>query len=527
MSVTLADILRLPSMSGAEIVAGERGIFKAVEAVNVIEYCDITDELEEFFKNSSFEGSELLITSFSSVRNSIADQSANIRRYHGIGAVGIILYYVGFILPEIDQSLIDICNELDFPLICMPKGNLNLRYSEAIGEILFEVFRDQQRERYFVSDLLDRMSKLPPHQRKLDALLRMLSDYLHSSVFLHNPVSGETSAVYWPRSLSETVEEKIDTWILGMKNVGKISVPLGEGRGHLHRCPRLSNDKEEPDIFLLKYGEELSEEVLWQSSELVRLFLHIWDSNRGKFVTTEIIRAIINNETLQMNRLSNLFHIDVTVLNQMWLFRPLNDKQHYDEEFIGKVSDQLDTFSKPVLISYYENNVVAFTHAPAQYEHRQEILEELYELLKSSGYDAVCWNCITTTTDARDAYLDTVEHLSSARKIYPQKGILSAADILFAKQCQHIVENPQDLERYLRILTQLRDGNTALLPTIETYLLDTYSNMAETAQKLFVHLNTIKYRLRTIQDMLGYVPGKMPDAYPLYVAVSLNRLMKQ
>ena len=191
------------------------------------------------------------------------------------------------------------------------------------------------------------------------------------------------------------------------------------------------------------------------------------------------------------------------------------------------ISDQLDTFSKPVLISYYENNVVAFTHAPAQYEHRQEILEELYELLKSSGYDAVCWNCITTTTDARDAYLDTVEHLSSARKIYPQKGILSAADILFAKQCQHIVENPQDLERYLRILTQLRDGNTALLPTIETYLLDTYSNMAETAQKLFVHLNTIKYRLRTIQDMLGYVPGKMPDAYPLYVAVSLNRLMKQ
>ena len=63
--------------------------------------------------------------------------------------------------------------------------------------------------------------------------------------------------------------------------------------------------------------------------------------------------------------------------------------------------------------------------------------------------------------------------------------------------------------------------------TAEVYLLDTSSNMAETAKSLFVHLNTIKYRLRMIQDMLGYAPGKMPDAYPLYVAVALNRLMKE
>ena len=39
--------------------------------------------------------------------------------------------------------------------------------------------------------------------------------------------------------------------------------------------------------------------------------------------------------------------------------------------------------------------------------------------------------------------------------------------------------------------------------------------------------NTVKYRLHLIQDLLGYVPGKMPDAFPLYLAVSLHRLMNQ
>lgn len=526
MSVTVADLLRLPSMGGAEVIAGRNGLGKAVEAVNVLEYCEIGDKLEQFFESNSFEGNELLITSFANIRENVEYQCANIRRYHGIGAVGIALYYVGFILPDVSQELIDVCDELDFPLICMPHGKLNLRYSEAIGEILFEVFRERQHDRYFVSDLLDRISKFPPHQRKIDALLRMLSDHLHASVFLRDPISRETTAAYWPRSLAETVETKLGTWISGMKNAVQITVPVGEGIGYLHRCPRLSNDEDESGVYLLKYGEAMPEDVLWQSSELVRLFLHIWDRDRGKFVTTEIIRAIINDETVQMNRLSQLFHIDVKVLNQMWLFHPLNGERHYDEGFIRRIAEQLELFSASLLIGYYEENLVAFVQAPAQHEHRRELLNELSVLVDLSGYDTVCWSCLATSADSREAYLDSIQYLAAAKKIYPEKEILSSADILFAKQCQQLAESPQAPERYLRILSRLREENAVLVRTAEVYLLDTSSNMAETAKRLFVHLNTIKYRLRMIQDILGYAPGRMPDAYPLYIAVSLGRLMK-
>ena len=59
-------------------------------------------------------------------------------------------------MPEIDQRLIDVCNELDFVLICLPPKNFAHRYSELISEVLFEVFREQERNRFFVSALLDR-----------------------------------------------------------------------------------------------------------------------------------------------------------------------------------------------------------------------------------------------------------------------------------------------------------------------------------------------------------------------------------
>lgn len=48
MSITIAEILKLPSMNGAELLAGRGGLNRAVEAVSVLEYGDVTEELEQF-----------------------------------------------------------------------------------------------------------------------------------------------------------------------------------------------------------------------------------------------------------------------------------------------------------------------------------------------------------------------------------------------------------------------------------------------------------------------------------------------
>lgn len=34
----------------------------------------------------------------------------------------------------------------------------------------------------------------------------------------------------------------------------------------------------------------------------------------------------------------------------------------------------------------------------------------------------------------------------------------------------------------------------------------------------------MKYRLRVAKDLLGYSPSEMPDAFPLYMAVAINRI---
>ena len=66
-------------------------------------------------------------------------------------------------------------------------------------------------------------------------------------------------------------------------------------------------------------------------------------------------------------------------------------------------------------------------------------------------------------------------------------------------------------------------GDEALLRTLEAYL-EHGSSIEGSARSLFVHANTVRYRLRRIEDLTGLSPAHPRDAYTLRVALTLGRL---
>ena len=64
-----------------------------------------------------------------------------------------------------------------------------------------------------------------------------------------------------------------------------------------------------------------------------------------------------------------------------------------------------------------------------------------------------------------------------------------------------------------------------LQKTLAVFLLDGESSVTKTAQLLYLHKNTVKYRIKRIADLLGYHPAKMPEAAALYQAVAVQRLL--
>lgn len=96
--------------------------------------------------------------------------------------------------------------------------------------------------------------------------------------------------------------------------------------------------------------------------------------------------------------------------------------------------------------------------------------------------------------------------------------------MMLSQLCQEIMASRENLDQYLRTLSGLRSANAELIPTMTTYLLDAGSSMAETARLMYVHLNTVKYRLRQVQELTGFSPTQLPGAYSLYIAAAINRI---
>jgi PucR C-terminal helix-turn-helix domain/GGDEF-like domain len=68
----------------------------------------------------------------------------------------------------------------------------------------------------------------------------------------------------------------------------------------------------------------------------------------------------------------------------------------------------------------------------------------------------------------------------------------------------------------------LRRGGAALLDTVITYL-EQGSSLEATARLLFVHPNTVRYRLRRVSELTGLTPTEGRAGFALWVAIVLGR----
>ena len=237
------------------------------------------------------------------------------------------------------------------------------------------------------------------------------------------------------------------------------------------------------------------------------------------------MRAIINDDPFQKDQLAKIFNVRVGDLKEMWLFMPLEEQQEVSELALRSCTDYFSAYSNPVLVSYYDDTLVAFTTGTPLTPAEADAFYSIDRLDGIAGsYDIVCCGHLSNSAEAHRAYVQSLANWKTARRIFPGVKFLKMEDISFAKICNDIIESREDLEQYLDVISQIKAANAELMPTLATYLLDTSSNMAETSRRLYVHLNTVKYRLKQVNELTGYSPVQMPGSYLLYIASALYRI---
>ena len=531
MSVTVADLLKLPSLRNARLAAGAGGLKKPVSSISVLEYADPDPIQDELFQNVDFYGSEIVITGFMNIPRDVEAQCVNIRRLAAVGEVGLILFYVGVFMPKVDQALLDLADELEFPLVIMPEHQLNQRYSEVICEVMAAIFRDQNSAAGLVGDILQRLSLLPEYQRTMDSVLRLLSDRIRTSAVLTDSSRHVLSAANWPRTLELELERVLPALSALPEPYGP-PMELEHGRFLLYRCTLTDTAAAGMELFLLKEGDSLPAEAVRQAAEAVRLSVNLWGRGHDREVMGELVRAILRDEPLKMRRLADIFSVDVASIHSMWLLHSTPSQiDRFQREALPLAEDALSHVCNTLVADYYEGDLVIFMDWEEQSPEPSAVAEALCEQLETGGLDAVLITChdLPTTADVRRAYLAIRNSLNDALRIWPGRRRCSLQEIEFARTCRETVGSGEAAVRQalapLDSLRAHREG-TELVRTLEIYLLDTGCGVTRTAQVLFLHKNTVKYRLQQISLRLGHPVGKLPEAFTLYTACAIDRLLE-
>ncbi len=97
----------------------------------------------------------------------------------------------------------------------------------------------------------------------------------------------------------------------------------------------------------------------------------------------------------------------------------------------------------------------------------------------------------------------------AARELLPERALLGDASAIAALETE--------------VMRPLGDAGPALTETLDAYL-DSGGAIEACARKLFVHPNTVRYRLKRIADFTGRDPTTPRDAYVLRVASTVGRL---
>ena len=311
MGFTVEDAMRLPSLRNAKLAGGKAGLKNNVFGINVFDF-KLSENLQDrfFAKDDRHLSNQIVITSFSFMQDDEALQCKYLRKLCEIGESALVLYYVGVIVKTLSDRLVATADEIGFPLIVMPIGRIDLRYGDLISEVSASVLSDRiHYNGSLVTDIIGQVSRLPSEKQTIDSVLTLLSGKLRVSVVLTDSSLNELGCAQWPSNDLNLIDLMTEENVSHHIKRRKVFAPI-EG-SYIWFVPIHDRGVDPMRLFLIEEGTVLDDILVEMAKQTVQLAVELWSNRHSAVLTSELVKAIINDEPIRMRRLSEVLNIDI------------------------------------------------------------------------------------------------------------------------------------------------------------------------------------------------------------------------
>ncbi|WP_240374021.1 CdaR family transcriptional regulator [Bacillus piscicola] len=235
--------------------------------------------------------------------------------------------------------------------------------------------------------------------------------------------------------------------------------------------------------------------------------------------------AQVNNINLDLRRYA--FAIKVT--DKTARTQPDNLDHEKFLEVIHNVIDSITEFLQEpqTIVCHTNNDIVSIFKRHHDASTPMEEFEELYEFLKRKhdlqflvGAGGECCGI----TSMRSAYQGAHQALSIADRLGYSEGILSIQDLFVERILLEVKkEVVDDITLDPSLIQFLSPRNKGLHETLYC-LCDNDLNITQTAKKLYIHRNTLLYRLKKMKQITGLDPLTFRHAMTLLLLLHMQKL---
>ena len=537
MGFTVEDAMRLPSLRNAKLIGGKAGLKNNVFGVNVFDF-KLSESLQDrfFAKDDRHLSNQIVITSFSFMQDDDELQCKYLRKLCEIGESALVLYYAGVIVKTVSDRLVATADEIGFPLIIMPIGRIDLRYGDLIAEVSASVLSDRiHYNGSLVTDIIGQVSRLPSEKQTIDSVLTLLSGKLRVSVILTDSSLNELGCAQWPSNDMNLIDLMTEENVSHHIKRRKVFTPI-EG-SYIWFVPIHDRGVDPMRLFLIEEGTVLDDILVEMAKQTVQLAVELWSNRHSAVLTSELVKAIINDEPIRMRRLSEVLNIDIKSIHTTWIIRCTDGRSSFSDEMIKSVRSTMNSLDSEIILEPYRtplgtaDDLILFFRNPLDAKLLDDCSKSIIYNLHSLGCEHVYLTMLdykATTAHVRKAFAIWNENEATARAVFPNLEIFHESEIELVRQCNEVIKlGEASIAAATGCLDGLdeRHGSDEFLKTLEVYYLDADMNMQTASEILGVHKNTIKYRINMVCDALGHSVNNPVTTSRLTIALAIRRLL--
>lgn len=527
MKVTIDDCLEINSLSKSQLLSGSSQGYRRVTSVSVMDGTTLDSILAENGKPN-----QLVLTSFQGNDGDPMDEELQIKVVRALAAAkiaGIAAFWRNGDLFLKDKT-VEVARELDMPLLCVKDDNgEDIRYSDVIEGVMDKLLYGDN----FRNDLITKTIFHLLNFEKYSNFQTALKEAAISNDFQVILLSKDFNPIL-------TVETRHQTTIEEAIKLGKERDVEKSGiytfinvNGVLTYWGPISIDGQKHFIFIVDNDDNYSAGEITKLAEIIEIAMGMWKFTPERDAKADLIKALMRGNLSLASSLRNELEIDdksiisvfqckgIDLAHANQLMYEMESRHGFEILRIASDGEIYGVILKGDDLDIDEEN-----------NSYKALCLDLYSKMKEGSKAVRIFHStgIEGIEGAVSGYRLINENWMFVEYVFPYKRVFTKYDMTLVSNCTSIrMQNGNLKETFMNLLDPFNrelGSNKAkqLMDTLETFVLDAGLNSSMTAKFMGIHTNTVQYRLKRINEVLGAEITGNRVIPALTIALALKRL---